>query len=61
MNSPDRVNPFAAAVQAKRTLLEMFPALQVQVVLGPKGPFLEVQPTALQVPGKINGFQVVAL
>ena len=55
-------NPFAAAVQAKRTLLALHPTVQVQVVLGPSGPFLEVvHPSGQPVPVAINGFKVVAL
>lgn len=57
----DSANPFSAAVQAKRTLQALYPSIQAQVVLGPQGPFLEVQPTLQPVPAKINGFRVVAL
>jgi len=54
-------NPFRAAVQAKRTLTALYPTVQAQIVLGPSGPFLEVQPVQVSLPQKINGFKVVSL
>ena len=54
-----RNNPFRQAIQAKRTLVALYPAVQtVEIVLGGSGPFLRVQDAPVELPVRINGFLV---
>ena len=51
-------NPFPAVIDAKRVFLRLYPTAQAQIVLGPQGPFIEVQ-SSYPVPQVVNGFKVV--